>query len=163
VLREVAELRLHVQKQTRVRLGTRIGPVHLLPPGGRRRGLANGRRQVRSKKLAHSSAKPAREKRKVFLENKFRKNTGSSGSTLKKSIRNIHSGDYLSSGAERLGSRNTPDSVVTPTGGFNASTFAPGFWRSAICLFTRSISTRSFFDSWSLSACLHILWKSCGA
>jgi hypothetical protein len=67
---------------------------------------------------------------------------------------------YLSNGAERLGSRKKPESVLTT---FEISAFSPGFSRSAICRFTRSINTTSFFDSWSLSACLHIFWKSCGA
>jgi hypothetical protein len=71
---------------------------------------------------------------------------------------------YRSNGAERLGSRKKPESLLMAfTAPFDISSIRPGFSRSAICRFTRSISTTSFFDSWSLSACLHIFWKSCGA
>jgi len=58
------------------------------------------------------------------------------------------SGVYLSNGTERLGSRNKPESVpIAFAGPFDLSTVKSGFSRSAICLFTRSISTTSFFDS----------------
>jgi hypothetical protein len=52
---------------------------------------------------------------------------------------------YLSNGAERLGIRDRLDS--TPIAFAGAFDHWPGFSRSAICLFTRSISTTSFFDS----------------
>ena len=63
---------------------------------------------------------------------------------------------YLSKGAERLGSRKMLDSLLIAEC-FGPSRLRPGFSRSAICRFTRSISTINFFDSWSRSACLHIL------
>jgi hypothetical protein len=68
---------------------------------------------------------------------------------------------YLSNGAWRLGSRNSPEFVLdTETGRFGDS--ISGWSRSAICRFTRSISTTNFLVSRSRSACLHIFWKSCG-
>src|SRR5579863_4480336 len=44
ILGEVADKGLHVQKRTRVRNRTGIGPVHLLPPGGRPRTASAARR-----------------------------------------------------------------------------------------------------------------------
>jgi len=69
--------------------------------------------------------------------------------TIQKDDTNIGSPQvgYLSNNAERLGSRNRPDSMlIAATGGFGPSTFRD-FSRSAICRFTRSISVISFFDS----------------
>ncbi len=72
--------------------------------------------------------------------------------------------DYRSNGAERLGSRFAGDSArMTFTGPLPKLAVDPSLFRSAICRFTRSISTISFLDSKSLSACLHIFWKSWGA
>jgi len=67
-----------------------------------------------------------------------------------------HIANYLSIGAARLGSRKPDYALVAPIGGFGMSLLGPGLSRSAICRFTRSINTTSFFDSWSRSACLHI-------
>jgi hypothetical protein len=64
---------------------------------------------------------------------------------------------YLSNKAERLGGREALESLLMAvTGGFGTSTLSAEFSRSAICRFTRFIRTTNFFDSWSLSACLHI-------
>src|SRR5258708_30113130 len=67
ILRKVAELRLYIPKRTRVRRGTRIRPVHLLPPGEGTRQTHHGHQVSQPVRLAHSSASLACGKRKVFL------------------------------------------------------------------------------------------------
>src|SRR5580658_5867479 len=67
ILRQVAELRLHVTERTRVRLGTRVRPVHLQPPGGRHMAVSPRPVGESTKKPAHSSAKTPYAKRKVFI------------------------------------------------------------------------------------------------
>jgi hypothetical protein len=71
---------------------------------------------------------------------------------------------HLSNGTVRLGGVTLLDSVVIPlTGRFAVSARREESCSAAICFFTLSMSTTNFFASWSLSACLHIFWKSCGA
>jgi hypothetical protein len=81
---------------------------------------------------------------------------------MRKSDGQIQGADrYLSNGTVRLGS--LAESVIAATGRFADSASSPTSCRAAICFFTLSINTTNFFASWSLSACLHIFWKSCGA
>src|SRR5258707_14075696 len=67
ILSKTADHRLHIQKRTRVRNGTRIGPVHLLPPGGRHRVKVHCQRMIHPLKLDNSSAKYRGGKGKVLL------------------------------------------------------------------------------------------------
>src|SRR4029077_11178810 len=58
ILSKSADNGLHIQKRTRVRKGTRIGPVHLLPPwGGRHHVNPSVPENDSPVLLAHSSAK----------------------------------------------------------------------------------------------------------
>jgi len=57
ILSEIADQGLDIHERTRVRHGIRIGPVHLLPPGGRPRAKSAARVDSCSTVQRHSSAR----------------------------------------------------------------------------------------------------------